>query len=517
MDRLLIMKFPIILLIIFKLSLSLGSIPKIKNYSGHGGLCKIDELLSFENDYPSCYILEEAMRRFLLRLRMKHIPTAYPLKEKCLISRISVNISEGCNEEESKLWPSASMNESYSLEIDNGTINIYSEEIWGTLHAFETILQMVYRGEHGQNQIFECRVKDSPRFAHRGVLIDTARHYLSIETIKNVTTAMSIVKMNVLHWHMTDDESFPYSSSIYPELSSKGAYHPQEYVYERGEIDALIEFARLRGIRVIVEFDTPGHTLSWGKGHSEILTGEEHEGPINPTSENILTFLSSLFQEILSVFHDEYLHLGGSAFDKHWWQEDEAIQEFMQQQGFDQDYNKLESYYFQQLTEIIQNIASDAQKTISPVVWDSVFVNGFRGDLNTIIQVLNNDDWKSVVESITSAGYKVINSACWSENHGDFSDYGEKAYYCQPSDFGGTDEEVELVIGGEVVIWGTYVDDINLLLELWPVITVAAERLWADHANDFQFFLTKLKMLYCQIKVLGWKLKPFIGPGFCAP
>ncbi|VDQ03237.1 unnamed protein product [Trichobilharzia regenti] len=366
------MKFPIILLI-FKLSLSLGSIPKIKDYSGHGGLCKIDESLSFENDYPSCYILEEAMRRFLLRLRMKHIQIAYQSKEKCSISRIAVNISEGCNEKDN------------SIDIDNGTINIYSEEIWGTLHAFETILQLVYRGEHGQ-------------------------------------TALSIVKMNVLHWHMTDDESFPYSSSIYPELSAKGAYHPQEYVYERAEIDSLIEFARLRGIRVIVEFDTPGHTLSWGKGHSEILTGEEHEGPINPISENILTFLSNLFQEILSVFHDECLHLGGSVFDKHWWQEDEAIEEFMQQKGFDQDYNKLESYYFQQLTEIIQNTASETHKTISPVVWHSVFENGFRGDLNTIIQVLNNDDWKSFVKSITSAGYKVINSACWSENYGDFSD-----------------------------------------------------------------------------------------------
>nr|CAH8854684.1 unnamed protein product [Trichobilharzia regenti] len=150
-------------------------------------------------------------------------------------------------------------------------------------------------------------------------MIDTARHYLSTDTIRNLIDAMSMVKMNVLHWHMTDDESFPYDSSVYPELSSQGAYHPHEYVYERGEIDSLIEFARLRGIRVIVEFDTPGHTSSWGRSHPEILSGESHEGPINPASEDTRTILSNLFQEVVSVFPDKFLHLGGSVYDRQLW------------------------------------------------------------------------------------------------------------------------------------------------------------------------------------------------------
>ncbi|CAH8855459.1 unnamed protein product [Trichobilharzia szidati] len=489
----------------------------MKESSDHGALCKISESLSFENSYTSCYILEEATRRFVSRLKMKHIPLDYRFTDGCSISRIAFNISGGCNEEKSELWPSASMDESYSVEIDNGTISIYSKEIWGTLHALETILQLVWRSKLGQNVIFQRKMEDWPRLAHRGVLIDTSKHYLSTEAIKNITVALSIVKMNVLHWHMTDDESFPYSSTVYPELSSKGAYHPHEYVYERGEIDSLIEFARLHGVRVIVEFDTPGHTLSWGKGHPEILSGEARKGPINPTCDNVRTFLSNLFQEILSVFPDGYLHLGGSVFDKHWWREDEAIQKFMKENGFDEDYNKLESYYFEQLMEIIQNITSDAHRTVTPVVWQSVFEDGYRGNSNTIVQVLNNSDWKSAVKSITSAGYRVINSACWSEDYGDFTDHGEKFYYCEPADFGGTDEEAKLVIGGEFVIWGTYVDDTNLLLQSWPVIAVAAERLWSDFAYDFGIFLTEFNMLYCRMKILDWKLKPFTRPGFCEP
>nr|CAH8855290.1 unnamed protein product [Trichobilharzia regenti]CAH8855308.1 unnamed protein product [Trichobilharzia regenti] len=136
---------------------------------------------------------------------------------------------------------------------------------------------------------------------------------------------------------------------------------------------------------------------------------------------------------------------------------------------------------------------------MTPVVWQSVFEDGYRGGPNTIVQVLNNSDWKSAVKSITSAGYRVINSACWFEDYGDFTDYGEKLYYCKPADFVGTEEETKLVIGGEFVIWGTYVDDTNLLLQSWPVIAVAAERLWAYYAYHFDFFLMELDMLYCRM------------------
>ncbi|CAH8857656.1 unnamed protein product [Trichobilharzia szidati] len=347
------------------------------------------------------------------------------------------------------------------------------------------------------------------------MMIDTARHYLSVETIKNVIAALSMVKMNVLHWHMTDDESFPYVSSVYPELSSKGAYHPHSYVYEKDEIDSLVEFARLHGVRVIVEFDSPGHTLSWGKSHPEILSGESHDGPINPVDENVWPFLSNLFSEVLSVFPDRVLHLGGSVYDRQSWREDANIQEFMKQKGFDQDYNKLENYYFERLTEVIRNITSKSQ-SVTPVVWQNVFENGFRGNENAvIIQVHDNSHWEDVTKSVTSSGYRVINSACWSKVVGNFDDAWKTLYDCDPAAFGGTEEEAQLVIGGEVIIWGTYVDDTNLFLRSWPITAVAAERLWSIDAGNFHDFSERLKRLHCQMILLNWNVKPFTGPGFC--
>nr|CAH8852762.1 unnamed protein product [Trichobilharzia regenti] len=497
-------------------TLLLATIPKVEQYFTKNDLCKISNTLNIEHNYSGCHILEEAIKRFMLRLNMLHPVLLFPQFEICTISKMAIVISEGCDERESKLWPYYSMDESYTLNISQNTLYIESHEIWGTLHALETILQSLYKARHNQNVMFICRIEDSPRFPHRGMMIDTARHYLTIETIQNVIDALSMMKMNVLHWHMTDDEAFPYDSSVYPELSSGGAYYPHLFVYEKDEIESIIEYARIRGVRVMVEFDTPGHTLSWGASHPELLSGISHDGPLKPVGEEVWTFLSNLFREILSVFPHSFLHLGGNKYDRHSWQEDIEIQNFMEQNGFDQDYNKLENHYFEQLTGIIQNIAANSGG-ITPVVWQEVFENGFRGNANTVIHVANQSNWENLVKSITSTGgYRVINSACWQEIDNDFARNGEKLYNCDPTKFEGTDEETGLVIGGEALIWGTYIDDISLFIEAWPLTAVVAERLWSHNANDFGEFLKRLEEFRCRMRVFNWKVKPFTGPGFCS-
>ncbi|VDQ09342.1 unnamed protein product [Trichobilharzia regenti] len=194
--------------------------------------------LDFKHDYTSCHILEDALKRFVLRLERTQEESFSLLPDSCKVTTIQIDISEGCNEESVKLWPSDSMKESYMVNISEGIIHIQSDEIWGTLHALETVLQLVSRSAN--YQVYDVEMCS---------FYNNRMRYMS--------AALSMVKMNVLHWHMTDDESFPYVSSVYPELSSKGAYHAHSYVYERDEIDSLVEFARLHGVRVIIEFDSP--------------------------------------------------------------------------------------------------------------------------------------------------------------------------------------------------------------------------------------------------------------------
>nr|CAH8852764.1 unnamed protein product [Trichobilharzia regenti] len=139
----------------------------------------------------------------------------------------------------------------------------------------------------------------------------------------------------------------------------------------------------------------------------------------------------------------------------------------MKEKGFNQDYNKLENYYFERLTEVIQNITSMSQ-SMTPVVRQNVFENGFRSNENAvIIQVHNNSDWEAVTKSNTSSGYRVINSACWSKVVRNFDDAWKTLNDCDPAAFGGSEEEAQLVIGGEVIMWGAYADDTNLFLRSW--------------------------------------------------
>ncbi|VDQ03436.1 unnamed protein product [Trichobilharzia regenti] len=104
--------------------------------------------------------------------------------------------------------------------------------------------------------IFKGSVKDEQLFFHRGLLLDSGRNFMPVESLRK--DIMAMIKMNVFHWHITDDESFPFVSTTYPELSDKGAHHPRKCTYDEIEVSDLLEYARLRGVRIIPEFDTPG-------------------------------------------------------------------------------------------------------------------------------------------------------------------------------------------------------------------------------------------------------------------
>ncbi|NXT17610.1 HEXB hexosaminidase, partial [Syrrhaptes paradoxus] len=217
---------------------------------------------------PACGLLEDAFRRYYEYMfgqsrRRQRGRRPQGRRGEPELSQLEVVIES--REPACHSHPRLGSSEAYHLTVTEPVAILKADEVWGALRGLETFSQLVHEDDYGSFLVNESEIDDFPRFAHRGILLDTSRHYLPLKSILTNLDAMAFNKFNVLHWHIVDDQSFPYQSIYFPELSDKGAYS-YNHIYTPADVQLVIEYARLRGIRVIPEFDTPGHTQSWGKG-----------------------------------------------------------------------------------------------------------------------------------------------------------------------------------------------------------------------------------------------------------
>ncbi|VAX26736.1 beta-glycosyl hydrolase, partial [hydrothermal vent metagenome] len=251
-----------------------------------------------------------------------------------------------CKSEELKLG----IDESYQLKITPGKIDLSAESNFGAMHGLETLLQLLMVDEDGY-YFPAVEINDEPRFPWRGLLIDICRHFMPMDVLKRNIDGMAAVKMNVLHLHLSEDQGFRIESKVYPklqELGSDGLYYTQT------EMKEIIKYAGDRGIRIIPEFDVPGHTTSWFVGYPELASApgpyqiERNWGvmdpTINPTKEETYEFLDNLFGEMTALFPDEYFHIGGDENNGKQWDANDSIQEFMKENNI-KDNHDLQAYF----------------------------------------------------------------------------------------------------------------------------------------------------------------------------
>ncbi|XP_055791875.1 beta-hexosaminidase subunit beta-like isoform X1 [Salvelinus fontinalis] len=467
----------------------------------------------------SCSLLQNAYRRYdeyifpISRMQGQNKKKAFASD----VSELQVWITSADSECDS--YPSVTSDESYELSVDSPVAVLKAPKVWGALRGLETFSQLVYEDEYGAKSINRTEIQDFPRFAHRGLLLDSSRHFLPIKVILANLEAMAWNKFNVFHWHIVDDQSFPYMSRTFPQLSQQGAYHPYTHVYTPSDVKMIIEFARLRGIRVVSEFDTPGHTQSWGKGQKDLLTpcysGASPSGsfgPVNPILNTTYDFMAMFFKEVSTVFPDAYIHLGGDEVDFSCWKSNPDIQKFMAQQGFGTDYSKLESFYIQRLLDIVTTTNKGY------MIWQEVIDNGVKLKADTLIHVWkgNQQQYQAEMARVTASGYQALLSTPWYLNRISYGQDWQAAYKADPQDFNGTDAQKKLVVGGEACLWGEYVDATNLTPRLWPRASAVGERLWSGKdVKDINDAYSRLIQHRCRMVQRGIPAEPLFT-GYCA-
>ncbi|RDD43559.1 Beta-hexosaminidase subunit beta [Trichoplax sp. H2] len=500
---------------------SVWPMPQIMSTSE--SMLKITQEFQFETDVPTD-ILNQAFQRYRKLIFLGPLPRHEPgaavnpnrdaIKAVGNLTKLFVQIDD--------VSANLTLNsdESYSLSIHahpQPVAFLHAKQTWGALRGLESFSQLIDATYDGFF-IQETKIVDYPRFKYRGVMLDSARHYLTLDVILQNLDAMSYNKFNVFHWHIVDDQSFPFVSLTYPQLSQHGSYTPR-HVYTPDDVQMVIEYARDRGIRVIVEFDTPGHSSSWRSipnfltpCYSKNGVPNGQFGPINPILNSTYTILEDFFREIKKRFPDQYVHLGGDEVNFSCWQSNPDIQNFMTQHGFGDHYELLEQYYEHNLVTIMEKIG------LRYIIWQDVVDNNVKVDPNTVVQVWKTSpSYKAELAKVTKMNLQTILSSCWYLNYIGYGRDWERFYRCDPQDFKGTQQQKNLVIGGEACIWGEYVDSTNLMERFWPRASAVSERLWSSaKVTNVDAALPRIDHHRCyQLIRRGLRAQPINGYSFC--
>ncbi|ONI24170.1 hypothetical protein PRUPE_2G228000 [Prunus persica] len=351
-----------------------------------------------------------------------------------------------------------------------GEATIEANTVYGALRALETFSQLC-TFDYGSKSVQVYRapwyIRDSPRFAYRGLLLDTSRHYLPVDVIKQVIESMSYAKLNVLHWHVIDRESFPLEVPSYPKLW-KGSYTKWERYTVEDAIE-IVSFAKTRGINVMAEVDVPGHAESWGAGYPNLWPSTSCKEPLDVSKSSTFDVVSGILTDMRKIFPFELFHLGGDEVNTTCWSSTRHVKQWLEQ------HNMTTKDAYQYFVLKAQEIA--ISKNWTPVNWEETF-NTFPTKLNPKT-VVHNWLGPGVCPKAVAKGFRCIfsNQGVWYLDHLDVP--WEDAYNAEPLE--GIDDvsQQKLVLGGEVCMWGETADTSDVQQTIWPRAAAAAERLWS--------------------------------------
>ncbi|HEY3380722.1 MAG TPA: family 20 glycosylhydrolase [Vicinamibacterales bacterium] len=386
--------------------------------------------------------------------------------------------------------------ESYALRVapDGATLNAPTP--YGILRGLETFLQLVEQSPSGF-VVRAATIEDRPRFPWRGLMIDVCRHWIPAEVVKRNLDAMAAMKLNVFHWHLSEDQGFRVESRLFPRLQGMGS---DGLFFTQAEIRDIVRYAAARGIRVIPEFDVPGHSSSWLVGYPELAAGP---GPfeiqrkwgvfdpvMDPTNEQVYRFLDKFFGEMAALFPDEYFHIGGDEVNGVQWKANPKIQAFMQRHGLKTP-EDLQAHFN---TRVVAILKKHGKRVIG---WDEILhgnlpnsavIHSWRGPDSLAQAALGG------YSGILSNGYYL--DLIWPASRHYLVDPMGKRAADLPS------EAKARILGGEACIWAEWVTPETVDSRIWPRMAAIAERLWSPAT------VTDVPDMYRRLAVISRWLEP---------
>src|SRR6202046_5659769 len=394
----------------------------------------------------------------------------------------------------SKPIQEVSEDESYVLDVSTSGAKLTAPNALGIMHGLQTFLQLVEITPTGFVAPAE-HIEDSPRFPWRGLCMDVSRHFISLDVLKRNIDGMAAVKMNVLHLHLSDDQGFRVESKEFPKLQQMGS---GEHYYTQLEIRDLIAYASDRGVRVVPEFDMPGHSTSWFVGYPELASAPNSyqieskwgifDPAMDPSRESTYKFLDKFIGEMAELFPDAYFHIGGDEVNGKQWDVNKKIHDFMRANKL-KNGQDLQQYF----TLRVEKIVSKHHKIV--VGWDEIL--GPDMPKTIVIQSWRGQD---SLAAAAKQGYSGILSSGY---YLDAMEPARQYYSVDPmvnADAALSPDQQKFILGGEACMWSEYINDENIDSRIWPRTAAIAERLWSrQQVQDVDSMYLRLNAISRQL------------------
>lgn len=397
--------------------------------------------------------------------------------------------------------------ESYHLAVTATGAELSAPNPLGILHGLQTFLQLVQITPQGFAAP-SVTIDDSPRFAWRGLMIDVGRHFQPIPVIERNLDGMEAVKLNVFHWHLSEDQGFRIESKAFPLLQQKGS---NGQYYTQDEVRHILAYAHDRGIRVVPEFDMPCHTSSWFVGYPDLASGK---GPyaietkwgvfdpaMDPTRESTFQFLDKFIGEMTSLFPDAYFHIGGDECDGKEWDANSRIQAYIKDHNL-KDNAGLQAYFTARVQKIVaahKKIAAGWDEVLQPTTPKDVVIQSWRGP-------------KGLAEAVRQGNRALLSNGYYI----DLNQPASEHYLVDPLDGDAaalTAEEKSRILGGEAAMWSEFTTPEIIDSRIWPRTAAIAERFWSPASvRDVASMYARLEPVSEKLEAYGLTHRTFTRP-----